>query len=63
MVNVVRSQSKLQPSFFNCCKIMPPYFSFHSQAYPKNSSLLNDDFVIPLSLSIPTTFASVAIDA
>ena len=44
-------------------KTEAPYFSFHSQAYPKNSSLLNDDFVIPLSLSIPTTFASVAIDA
>ena len=63
MVKEVRSQSKLQPIFLNCCKMIPPYFSFHSQAYVKNSSLDKDDFAIPLSLNIATTFASVAIEA
>ena len=63
MVKAVRSQSKLQPIFFSCCKMMPPYFSFHSQAYAKNSSLDRLDLVIPRSLSMATTFASVAIEA
>ena len=63
MVKEVRSQSKLQPIFLNCCKIIPPYFSFHSHAYPKNSSLVKEDFEMPLSLNIATTFASVAIEA
>src|SRR5262249_41786732 len=47
----------------NCCRIMPPYFSFHSHAYSKNFSRLREDFVIPLSLSMATTLASVAIEA
>src|SRR5690606_14270008 len=63
MVKRVRSQSQLQPSIFNCSRMIPPYFSFHSQAYFKNSSLDKSDFLIPLSRNICTTLASVAIEA
>ena len=43
--------------------MMPPYFSFQSQACLKNASRLNDDLAIPFSRSNCTTFASVAIEA
>src|SRR4030095_1925490 len=43
--------------------MMPPYFSFHSKAYFKNSSRPILFLSIPFSFSICTTFASVAIDA
>src|SRR4051812_35531438 len=40
--------------------MMPPYFSFHSNAYFKNSSRVRLFLSIPFSLSIWTTLASVA---
>src|SRR4051812_3931227 len=40
--------------------MMPPYFSFHSNAYFKNSSRLSVFLSMPWSFSICTTFASVA---
>jgi len=63
IVNRKRSQSQEQPNVFNCSIIMPPYFSFHSHAYFKNSSRERSCFEIPFSRNIATTFASVAIDA
>ena len=63
MVKAVRFQSRLQPSFFNCWRMMPPYFSFHSQAYSRNCSLVREDLLMPFSRSMATTLASVAIDA
>ena len=59
MVKRVRSQSQEAPSFFNCSRMMPPYF-FHSQACFRNSSRLRSLFLIPFSRNIATTFASVA---
>ena len=32
VVKRVRAQSQEQPSFLSCSRMMPPYFSFHSQA-------------------------------
>src|SRR5690606_14861382 len=63
MVNLVRDQSHDAPSFFNCSRMIPPYFSFHSHAYLRNSSLVSDDFLMPFSRSMATTRASVAIEA
>ena len=63
IVNLVLDQSQDAPSFLSCSRIIPPYFSFHSQAYSRNFSLVSDSFSIPFFLSIATTFASVAIDA
>ncbi len=63
IVKQVRSQSHEAPSLRSCLRIMPPYFSFHSQAYSRNFSRESDDFSMPFSCSIATTLASVAIDA
>src|SRR5690606_34330874 len=32
-VKEVLDQSQDAPSFFNCCRMIPPYLSVHSQAY------------------------------
>src|SRR5690606_42040364 len=52
IVNLVRSQSQEAPSFSNCFKMIPPYFSFHSQACFRKSSRLNDFLSMPCSFSI-----------
>ncbi len=63
IVKRVRSQSHEAPSLRSCCKMIPPYLWVHSQQYSRNSSLVRSLLLIPLSLSIATTFASVAMDA
>ena len=63
IVNLVRSQSHDAPNFFSCSRMMPPCFSFHSQACSKNSSRLRSDLSIPSLANFCTTLASVAIDA
>ena len=62
-VNFVLSQSHEQPNFCSCFKITPPYSSVQSHAYFKNSSRLKLFLFMPFSLSLATTFASVAIEA
>ena len=63
IVNLVLFQSHDAPNFFNCSRIIPPCFSFHSQACERNCSLVRSFFSIPSLDNFWTTFASVAIDA
>ncbi len=63
IVKQVRSQSHEAPNLRSCRRITPPYCSFHSHAYSRNFSRVSDDFSMPRSLSLATTFASVAIEA
>src|SRR5690606_27609685 len=62
-VKEVRDQSQDAPRFFNCCRMIPPYLSVHSQAYSTNFSRLISPLLIPFSLSQWTTLASVAMEA
>ena len=61
IVNLSRSQSQEDPSFFICSMIVPPYSSFQSQARSKNFSLPRSSFSIPSSFSALMIFTSVAI--
>ena len=63
MVKARRDQSQEAPSFLSCSTILPPYFSFHSHAYLRNSSRVRLSFSMPCFLSCSTILTSVAIEA
>ncbi len=59
-----RSQSHESPSLRHCSVILPPNSSFHCQTFSKKASLPRSSFSTPSSsLSLSTTFTSVAIEA
>ena len=63
IVNRVRSQSQLAPSFFNCSRMMPPCSRVHSHACSRNASRLRSALRMPCSRNRRTTVASVAREA